>query len=170
MLVLFIVCNAREKVMSQVSDGLWGIIRSSDGMKGEITETVQSVYNRLLNPKGKAKGESSTPHMMDFENGAGNSGSNLGSATEVDDELSDSEPKEPPGFSFSHNHLKKKNSEGLQLPLHKEKGPTEEQQEGQHKLPDKLESQDVGHSDEDMGCKQPCDVSDEDPDVPPGFG
>ena len=156
--------------MSQVSDGLWGIIRSSDGMKGEITETVQSVYNRLLNPKGKAKGESSTPHMMDFENGAGNSGSNLGSATEVDDELSDSEPKEPPGFSFSHNHLKKKNSEGLQLPLHKEKGPTEEQQEGQHKLPDKLESQDVGHSDEDMGCKQPCDVSDEDPDVPPGFG
>lgn len=158
--------------MGQISDGLWGIIRSSDGMKGEITETVQSVYNRLLNPKGKAKGESSTLHMMEIENGAGKNGSNLASASEVDDELSDGEP---PGFSLSHNHPKKSNKEDSRLPLPMEKGPAKEQQEGLHNLPDKSESQDIDHSpppgfSADMGLKQRFDCSDEDPDVPPGFG
>ncbi|ESQ35578.1 hypothetical protein EUTSA_v10008831mg [Eutrema salsugineum] len=36
-----------SKMLSQLSDGLWGIIRSEDGMKNEIRETVQSVYATL---------------------------------------------------------------------------------------------------------------------------
>uniref|UniRef100_A0A1J3FB56 BOD1/SHG1 domain-containing protein n=1 Tax=Noccaea caerulescens TaxID=107243 RepID=A0A1J3FB56_NOCCA len=39
-----------SKMLSQLSDGLWGIIRSEDGMKNEIRETVQSVYDTLSNP------------------------------------------------------------------------------------------------------------------------
>ncbi|KAH7514047.1 hypothetical protein FEM48_Zijuj11G0047100 [Ziziphus jujuba var. spinosa] len=158
-----------DKVMSQISDGLWGIIRSSDGMKGEITETVQSVYNRLLDPKGKDKDESPT-HMMEIQNGAGNSGSNLASAGEIDGELSDNEPKEPPGFSLSHNI-----KGDLQLPLPNEKGSAEEQHKVPSKLQDKPESEDVRHSPlpgfyAEKGHKQPCDDGEEDPDVPPGFG
>lgn len=173
MLILLMFPIDRDKVMNQISDCLWGIIRSSDGMKGEITETVQSVYNKLLNPKGKEKDESSTPHMMEIQNGAEKSGSTLASASEVDVRLSDNEPKEPPGFSLSHNNLKNINGD-LQLPLSNEKGSAEEQQNVLRKLQDKLESEDVGHSPPgfyaDKGHKQPCDGSDEDPDVPPGFG
>lgn len=40
-------------MLSQLSDGLWGIIRSEDGMKNEIRETVQSVYATLSNPRGE---------------------------------------------------------------------------------------------------------------------
>lgn len=40
-------------MLSQLSDGLWGIIRSEDGMKNEIRETVQSVYATLSNPGGE---------------------------------------------------------------------------------------------------------------------
>ncbi|KAJ4866224.1 Uncharacterized protein Rs2_52253 [Raphanus sativus] len=39
-------------MLSQLSDGLWGIIRSEDGMRSEIRETVQSVYATLSNPGG----------------------------------------------------------------------------------------------------------------------
>ncbi|KAF9619565.1 hypothetical protein IFM89_007392 [Coptis chinensis] len=36
-------------LMGQISDALWGVIRSTDGMKSEINNIVESVYNRLLN-------------------------------------------------------------------------------------------------------------------------
>ncbi|KAG2268049.1 hypothetical protein Bca4012_061506 [Brassica carinata] len=41
-----------SKMLSQLSDGLWRIIRSEDGMKSEIRDTVQSVYATLSNPEG----------------------------------------------------------------------------------------------------------------------
>ncbi|CAN6828646.1 uncharacterized protein BNAA09G47080D [Brassica napus] len=47
-----------SKMLSQLSDGLWGIIRSEDGMKKEIRETVQSVYTTLSNPGGVQEGPS----------------------------------------------------------------------------------------------------------------
>lgn len=47
-------------MLSQLSDGLWGIIRSEDGMKNEIRETVQSVYDTLSNPGGAVQDGSST--------------------------------------------------------------------------------------------------------------
>ncbi|KAF3584332.1 hypothetical protein F2Q69_00026512 [Brassica cretica] len=47
-----------SKMLSQLSDGLWGIIRSEDGMKSEIRETLQSVYAILSNPGGLQEGPS----------------------------------------------------------------------------------------------------------------
>ncbi|WZY97610.1 hypothetical protein YC2023_069939 [Brassica napus] len=47
-----------SKMLSQLSDGLWGIIRSEDGMKSEIRETVQSVYATLSNTGGVQEGPS----------------------------------------------------------------------------------------------------------------
>ncbi|KAH0879939.1 hypothetical protein HID58_067333 [Brassica napus] len=56
-----------SKMLSQLSDGLWGLIRSEDGMKGEIRETVQSVYATLSTreagrnmPAPVSKGETSS--------------------------------------------------------------------------------------------------------------
>ncbi|BFG31581.1 uncharacterized protein Pyn_09438 [Prunus yedoensis var. nudiflora] len=160
-----------DQVMSHISDGLWGIIRSSDGMKSEITETVQSVYNKLTNPKGKAEGEASTRDVP-VRKEADNNGLVVAAAKEIDDTLSGNEPKAPPGFSLSHNHLINNNDE-LQLPLRHVKGAMEEQKESPHHLQDKLNADDnrlaPGFS-TDMEHKQACDAGDEDPDVPPGFG
>ncbi|KAG7956758.1 hypothetical protein I3843_11G139700 [Carya illinoinensis] len=168
-----------NKVMSRISDGLWEIIRSGDGMKSEITETVQSVYNKLLNPKWKEEGESSTHGMMPKQKEAENNRSIAASASEADDMFSDSEPKEPPGFSLLNNNQNKKNEEQhrqeLQPPMPHKREPVEAQEEDTHYSKVVLEPEYV-----DLGVppgfpaeleqKQPCDGSDEDPDVPPGFG
>ncbi|KAM2774409.1 hypothetical protein COP1_019304 [Malus domestica] len=58
----------------------------------------------------------------------------VAATSEIDDKLSDNNPKVPPGFSFSGIHQENNTAE-LQLPL-----------------------------------PHACDGSEEDPDVPPGFG
>nr|AFK47328.1 unknown [Lotus japonicus] len=95
-----------EKVMSQISDSLWQIIRSNDGMKGEIAETVQSVCDKLANPKGKDEVLLSTSDGVPVQR-QGESAS----ATEVDDTLHENEPEEPPGFTLLHSHLNNNNHE-----------------------------------------------------------
>lgn len=145
--------------MGQISDGLWGIIRSSDGMSSEISETVQSVYNRLMDAKGF-----SNQGPVQKEDGEKHSALALGN--EVDHMMSDSnEPNEPPGFSLAYNHPKNGN-ENSQPSFRQEKISVEEQQEGPLTLlqvRQELNSVDTEH-------KQAGDCSDEDPDVPPGFG
>ncbi|PON64070.1 hypothetical protein TorRG33x02_274210 [Trema orientale] len=161
-----------EKVMSQISDGLWGIIRSNDGMKSEIKDTVQSVYRRLTNTEGKVEVESSTSRLMPVRKKDGDKDSVLVPATKAANMLSENEPKEPPGFSLSHNHLKNK-VEVPQTSLRHEKRPLEEQQGGPLIVQKKRELGDVDHSQTPgfpADHKQPGDCSDDDPDVPPGFG
>lgn len=168
-----------NKVMSRISDGLWQIIRSGDGMKSEITETVQSVYNKLANPKGKEEGES-THDMMPIQKKAENNGSIAASVSEIDDKFSDNEPKEPPGFSLLNNHQNNNHEEQhkqeLQLPMPPEIRLVEQQEEDTHHSQDVLEPEEVdlhappGFSADMEQQNQPCDGSDEDPDLPPGFG
>lgn len=157
--------------MSQISDGLWGIIRSSDdGMKSEITETVHSVYNKLANPEENAEGESST-RVVQVQIESNSNGLVVGAANGAPD----NELKEPPGFSLSHNHQENNNDE-LQLPpAPHEKGAMTEHQEGTPQLQDKMDTEDIDHVvapgfSADTEHKQACESSDEDPDVPPGFG
>ena len=162
--------------MGQISDNLWEIIRSEGGMRSEITETVQSVYDKLANPLGKEKGESSIHDMVPVEKEAESNGSTKASAGSVDDTLSDAEPKEPPGFSLSNNHNgnrhRQQHEAKQQLPRPYDNGPVENWKEEPHHSQHGQEQDDVdvgvppGFS-EDIDQKQPCD---EDPDVPPGFG
>ncbi|KAK6263016.1 hypothetical protein QUC31_008832 [Theobroma cacao] len=168
-----------NKVMGQISDSLWEVIRSEGGMRSEITETVQSVYNKLVNPRGKEEGESSIHDKMPVKKEAENNGFIKGSAGRVDDTLSDGDPKEPPGFSLSNihhsNHHQQQNEAEQQLPRPYENGPIENWKEEPGHPQNGQEQDDVdvgvppGFS-EDIDQKQSCDVSDEDPDVPPGFG
>ncbi|KAM0020747.1 hypothetical protein Hdeb2414_s0025g00670481 [Helianthus debilis subsp. tardiflorus] len=46
------------KLNEQISVALWELIRSPDGMKTEITETVRLVYDKLMRPK-RAENEGS---------------------------------------------------------------------------------------------------------------
>lgn len=161
-----------DKVMSQVSDSLWEIIRSSDGMKSEITETVRSVYNKLLNPRGnEERGSSSLNSLVPVQKQADNITSQTASPDEVVG-MSDNEPEEPPGFSLlnKNNHMEQPKEE-LQLPMPHHRRPVQEQSKESNHTDDEM--------DEDSGppgfcpggeSKQPCGGSDDDPDVPPGFG
>lgn len=98
---------------------------------------------------------------------------------EVDDMFSDSEPKEPPGFSLLNNHQNNKNEEQhnqeLQPPMPHIREPVEAQEEDTQHSKDVVEPEyiDLGLPPgfpADLEQKLPCDGSDEDPDVPPGFG
>lgn len=148
-------------------------------MKGEITETVQSVYDKLVSPKVKEEGGSSTNGMMLIRKEAENNGSIIASASEMDSTFSDSEPKEPPGFSLFNGHQNNPHNEQhkqeLQPPMSHERGLVEEQKDNNHCSQDVLEPEETdlrvlpGFS-ADKELKQPSDDTDEDPDLPPGFG
>jgi hypothetical protein len=148
-------------------------------MKDEIIETVQSVYDKLVNPKVKEEGESSTNGMMLIRKEAENNGSIIASAGEMDSMFSDSEPKEPPGFSLFNGHQnnthEEQHKQELQPPMSHERGPIEEQKDNTHCSQDVLEPEETdlrvlpGFS-ADKELKQPFDDTDEDPDLPPGFG
>ncbi|XP_043718265.1 uncharacterized protein LOC122666189 [Telopea speciosissima] len=169
-----------DKVMAQISDGVWTVIRSSDGMKSEITDTVKSVYDKLANPKGKEVDESSLasdPRSVDKQT-ARNDTLTV-SISGRDDTSSDSDPKEPPGFSPPDHQLAKiqqeEPEEHLQLPVHHQEKHVEGQKEEPQHTHAELQMDDGDPSvPPGFGAvlyhQQPCDGSDDDPDVPPGFG
>ncbi|KAJ1419166.1 hypothetical protein SESBI_15438 [Sesbania bispinosa] len=160
-----------EKVMGHISYSLWHIIRSSDGMKGEITETVQSVYDKLANPKGKDEVLLSTSDVVPSQR-QGESAS----ATEIDDTLHENEPQEPPGFTLLNNHPNNNNHEDRDKGKAQvqRQGSTAEQKEDSHLSQDTLGEDDNSVAPPGFSIvvehNPPSDCSDEDPDVPPGFG
>ncbi|KAK8520884.1 hypothetical protein V6N13_077016 [Hibiscus sabdariffa] len=164
--------------MGQISDSLWEIIRSEGGMRSEITEMVQSVYSILANPHGKEKGESSIHEMVPVGKESENNGTIKAKTRRIDETLFDPDPKEPPGFSLSSdlqsNHRQQQYKAKQQLPR-PYVGAVEnfKEQSNQSQVGKQEGDVDVGVPpgfSEEIDQKQPCDVSDEDPDVPPGFG
>lgn len=148
------------KVNEQISDGLWEIIRSPDGMKSEITETVKSVYDKLSRPKQDENGESSGHDPKRTRKEHDGHKSNLGST----DGLSDNEPKEPPGFSQTDTHqidirLQPTKPEGNVLLVVEE--------EGKEKPEKPLEND--GSSPPGFN-QQKEEGGDDELDAPPGFG
>nr|DAD48086.1 TPA_asm: hypothetical protein HUJ06_018023 [Nelumbo nucifera] len=146
----------RDQVMGQISDGLWEVIKSNDGMKSEITDTVQSVYNKLVNLKGKELVELSSPSST-YKKVADNG--TLAIPTCKKDDTSGSEPKEPPGF-FLCNHCQGHEEEQTEVPNHPEDASN--LKDGEPSVPPGFAAF--------VDRKQLCDGNDEDPDVPPGFG
>lgn len=162
-----------EKLMNQISDSLWGIIRSPNGMKKEITKAVESVYNALSNPGMNESEASPSMNDMALVQKQEESTKTQESPHEVED-ISDSEP---PGFSLSNPN------KSCQL-----KQPKEEPDwdmtyntmsfEGHGKEPQQLKEvtkPDAKERDPPGFCmmgifEHPIDIVDDDPDVPPGFG
>lgn len=170
-----------EKVMSQISDGVWNIIRSGDGMKTEIVETVQSVYNKLSNPGGNNHCETSShvdlqPVGKTLENNV----HAIVSVNDIDATVTNGEQNEPPGFALSDQDQSKKNDnvqksdDKLGVPMIR-KGKEIKVKEGNLcppaiSEPDNLESGPPPGFSSILEHKQSGDPNDEDPDVPPGFG
>ncbi|KAG9443346.1 hypothetical protein H6P81_014686 [Aristolochia fimbriata] len=159
-----------ENVMAQISDGLWAVIRSEDGMKNEIAEAVESVYNQLSNPKGKEPEENlPSPKNQLFAEECNGS---LAASPHKRNQCSDGEPNEPPGFSLSNHHEEhnwEQHKEFAQLSKHSD------EYKDDHQL-----AADTSHTSDDEppgfgpaafhGGEIRDNLSDEDPDVPPGFG
>ncbi|KAL2235757.1 UNVERIFIED_CONTAM: hypothetical protein Sindi_1307900 [Sesamum indicum] len=169
-----------DKVMSQISDGVWNIIRAADGMKAEITETVQSVYDKLSNPQGKDNGESSSHNDSPSVRGELDNNGGATGAVETDGTLSDGEPNEPPGFGLSDSHRRNKNKQihppdNVRMPTPCN-GQAIEGNKGDNSHlkglpePDNLDCGAPPGFSSVLRHKNSGDASDEDPDVPPGFG
>ncbi|XP_060180019.1 uncharacterized protein LOC132609862 [Lycium barbarum] len=162
-----------DKVMGKISEDLWSTIRTGDGIQTEITQTVQSVYNKLLYPQLNEAGESSShSDLQPAKNGVESNGhiaaSGSGSALSVD-----AEPSEPPGFARLGSNQNSK-SDHKESPKEESGIPVPAQSETNCSLdPLVPDSVDVGAP---PGFaivtkeKNPDNVDDEDPDVPPGFG
>uniref|UniRef100_A0A7N0TX62 BOD1/SHG1 domain-containing protein n=1 Tax=Kalanchoe fedtschenkoi TaxID=63787 RepID=A0A7N0TX62_KALFE len=161
-----------DTLMSQLSDGVWEIIRDEDGMQKEIKETIQCVHNKMVNPNYKEEGASSPSHsVLPTQNEAVNS-SLPSSVNKADGTMSDNDPSEPPGFSLGLNNFEESLKEGSHISLPKGRN-LEEQKNEKHN-----ESRDTTkHNDETAPLVSQgkqlthlADCSDEDPDLPPGFG
>lgn len=167
-----------DKVMGQISDGLWKIIKSPDGMKQEITETVQLVYNKLANLSDR--GESSSAINSVTVQGHDNVTNGCLQTSYLDGASSDGEPNEPPGFSL-HEHQR---SSSIHREQHHEihritnssaSCSNRELTHGNSCSPATLEpvstlSKTEHDLPESLECKILDDGSDNDPDLPPGFG
>lgn len=171
-----------NKVMSRISDGVWKIIRSGSEMKAEIIETVQSVYNKLLDPKVNEDDEPpmrsdlSLPRKRPDANGSA-----AVSASEIDVREPEGEPNEPPGFSLHGQGWNNKSSyenhqPGKRLRMSRPcdgKARVEPIKETTSS-PDRLEPQSVCNNVQprlhEAIEQQLDDGTDDDPDVPPGFG
>ncbi|GFP86486.1 hypothetical protein PHJA_000792400 [Phtheirospermum japonicum] len=145
-----------DYVMNQISDGVWNVIRSHDGMKKEITETVQSVYDTLSNPRREQDNGESSSHkdVQLIRNERENNNCEATVAMETNGgTVSDEEPHVPPGFGSTNVKNKRDN-------LHLESLSE----------PDNMNCDAPPGFPAILNIKNSGDASDEDPDVPPGFG
>ncbi|XP_072972473.1 uncharacterized protein [Typha angustifolia] len=151
-----------KKIMGQISDEVWKVIRSDEMV---IRGTVETVYNRLVNPDEKKEPQTSPlkKHQINDEAHV----SPLKPSTCETNASDDNEPSEPPGFALTNqpgsNNGKVERSQQLhahqpQLPV-KDLNHTEQIDD----VPPGFNSHKDGHSFRGG-------ISDEDPDVPPGFG
>lgn len=166
----------RVNVMNQISDGLWEIIQSGDDMKTEIKETVQSVYDKLLNSERKAEGESTTSSAQVPGRGGIKINGPVFVSGDRNDTSSNGEHIEASGFPLPDNtaindHDLKSET---QQPWPVDKTFAEPGREP-HFHNGSLQSKDGDSS--SPPCffssgkrKRASNASDEDPDIPPGFG
>lgn len=173
-----------DEVMGKISNELWNTIRTGDGIQMEITQTVQSVYNKLLNPQLNEAGESAShSDLQPAQKGVESNGHIAVSNSGIDAPFSvDAEPSEPPGFARLNSNQNSKSDhkespkEEVRVPVPSDGKARETYAQSKNNgsldplVPD---SEDVlAPPAFAIGTKEknPNDVNDEDPEVPPGFG
>lgn len=158
----------RSKVMGQISESLWEIIRSADGMKSEIEDTVQYMCNKLLNPSGK---DMQTPmQTMDCSRSYAVPSSETSA-------VFNNERKKPLGFCLPSNNQNdgEQHNEKAQVTVSHERGFSEglrNEQNPSHEVstPDDVDvAMPPGFSANGKNRKLFNDTED-DPELPPGFG
>ncbi|KAG1341883.1 hypothetical protein COCNU_05G001120 [Cocos nucifera] len=152
-----------SKIMGQISDEVWKVIKSNES---EIRGTVESVYDRMVKPEER-KVDRSSPLKQQSSSGKEDHASQITAST-GDSDATDNEPQEPPGFAVAGRQGRKSNEVEHKDMLHDQK-PQSNKDELRSLQPvdDALPP---GFGPQINGMEQPDGGSDEDPDVPPGFG
>ncbi|KAI3906188.1 hypothetical protein MKW92_007338 [Papaver armeniacum] len=153
-------------VMTQISDALWGVIRSRGGLEDEIRETVKSVYNRLMNPKGRKW----MSHLLPLAQ------EDVAMKFERENNLSEIEPEGPPGFNMcnpqsNNSEAENKEAQPVVSQLAVDGVKVKEEPNHENDAPQFNDGPSVppgfGSS---ADSKEPSYISDDDPEFPPGFG
>ncbi|XP_057524089.1 uncharacterized protein LOC130803883 [Amaranthus tricolor] len=164
----------RENVMNQISEGLWEIIRSGDSMKTEIRETVQSVYDKLLNPHRKIETESASSSGQASGKEQIESSGSVKASGDYNGTMSDGNHIDSRGC-FQHNHTvaNNHNSESETQQSHPS-NKSEELTRGPRNDVDPSPKKDGSSPPPSFSSsgkhKRASDADDEDLDIPPGFG
>ncbi|XP_042401818.1 uncharacterized protein LOC121991829 [Zingiber officinale] len=150
-----------SKIMGQISDEVWKIIRSSEN---DIRGTVEAVYDRIVNPKEK-KQDTSSPHKAPQSDGKkGHDSLVTPSTSEINVSDTNEQMEAPPGFDSTDWPISKVKSEPVlqgKQPQPSNKDPNQAEQ---------VDSLPPGFGPVAKSPIRPIVVADEDPDVPPGFG
>ncbi|CAN6460530.1 unnamed protein product [Victoria cruziana] len=189
-----------NEVRGQMSDSVWRVIRSKDGMKKEISETVKTVYNKMVDERKMSDARqasasfSPAPIANDQQSNAG--GACSSPAVIAGDQQSAGGPCGSPTIMIGHHQkqtgepssttlaalttsrdhsssgTKPKESAAFSLPEPNKPDDQEANKQIDEPSKDSLNSQ----PSEPHGFAHPQvesqkqDDSDLDPDVPPGFG
>ena len=160
--------------MNQISEGLWEIIRSGDSMKTEIRETVQSVYDKLLNPHRKIETESASSSGQASGKEQIESSGSVKASGDYNGTMSDGNHIDSRGC-FQHNHTvaNNHNSESETQQSHPS-NKSEELTRGPRNDVDPSPKKDGSSPPPSFSSsgkhKRASDADDEDLDIPPGFG
>ncbi|KAL6867558.1 hypothetical protein ACP4OV_015582 [Aristida adscensionis] len=136
-----------SKIMGQISDEVWNVIQSNET---DIRGTVESVYNRIVNPQQ----DNEPPSKKLKKNAKEVPAAKTTASVTIEEE----DPEEPPGFGFSDNQRNTITAATT----------TTQQQQQPSSLETHNEVKPNGIEPAAVASTEGCD--DEDPDVPPGFG
>ncbi|KAG8096903.1 hypothetical protein GUJ93_ZPchr0013g34811 [Zizania palustris] len=136
-----------SKIMGQISDEVWNVIQSTET---DIRGTVESVYNRMMNPGQPQETELSSKKLK--KNAKEEQVFPVKASPSVAVKLEDDDPEEPPGFGFS-DHQRNNIIATQQQPSNTDNHNQVKPNEG-----------------EPNAISFPGDDDEDDPDVPPGFG
>lgn len=148
--------------MGQISDEVWKVIKSDES---EIRGTVESVYDRIVKPEER-KEDRSSPFKQQSGSVKEDHTSQITAST-GDSNATDNEPQEPPGFAVADQQSRKSNEVEHKDTLQDQKPHSNKDE--LHSLQPVDDAVPPGFGPQINGMEQP-DGSDEDPDVPPGFG
>nr|XP_010936260.1 uncharacterized protein LOC105055927 [Elaeis guineensis] len=150
-----------SKIMGQISDEVWKVIKSNES---EIRGTVESVCDRIVKPEER-KEDCSSPLKQQSRSGKEDHASQITAST-CDSNATDNEPQEPPGFPVADRQGRKSNEVEHKDMLHDQKSNKDDL----HCPQPVDDAVPPGFGPQINGMDQPDGGSDEDPDVPPGFG
>ncbi|XP_008790381.1 uncharacterized protein LOC103707611 [Phoenix dactylifera] len=151
-----------SKIMGQISDEVWKVIKSNES---DVRGTVESVYNRIVKPEER-KEDRSSPLKQQSSSGKEDHASLT--ASTGDSNATDNGPQEPPGFAVADQQGRKSKEVEHKDMLHDQKPHSNKDE--LHSLQPVDDAVPPGFGPRISGMEQPDGGSDEDPDVPPGFG
>ncbi|XP_074576862.1 uncharacterized protein LOC141833342 [Curcuma longa] len=151
-----------SKIMGQISDEVWKIIRSSEN---DIRGTVEAVYDRIVNPKEKKQDTSSPQKEPQSDGKKGHDSLVTPSTSEIHVSDTNEQMEAPPGFDSTDRPISKVKPESV--PQGKQPQPSNKEP---NQAAEQVDSLPPGFGPVVKSPIRPIISADEDPDVPPGFG